>query len=198
MAFPLVACTCCVEKLTGGSREIIARAIHEDYLIEQQKHQSSPKTNKNMVPWKELDGESKESNRRQADSIASSMHEIGCIITCLLDWDEPLIEFGGGEVEKLAEIEHNRWLKEKKEAGWTYGPDRDDDRKINPNLVAWPILKDEVKEYNRSIVRAWPRILARVDLKILRITKRQVHSGSREDDTVQSRKDTGMARYGPM
>ncbi len=166
-AFPLVSCTCCMDLLTGGTREIIARGIHEDYVHEQEKLGRTPETNRAMVPWRDLDPKWKESNRRQADSIASSVRQIGCIITHRLDWEEPFFEFRPDEVERLAEMEHTRWLQEKEENR------QHDAAPRNPYMKPWSDLPEEMRDLTRSIVRAWPRILARVDLKILRITRRE-------------------------
>ena len=38
------------------------------------------------------------------------------------------------------EDQHNAWMKDKKEAGWKYGPEKDVDRKLHPCLVPYDEL----------------------------------------------------------
>jgi hypothetical protein len=68
--------------------------------------------------------------------------------------------FTPAEVERLAEMEHERWLAERRALGWTAGP-RDLQKKTNPNLVPWAELDDTAREMNRSSVRQLPLFLNR-------------------------------------
>ena len=45
--------------------------------------------------------------------------------------------FAEDEIEMLSRYEHDRWVSERIAAGWTYGPDRDDDAKVHDLLVPW-------------------------------------------------------------
>jgi hypothetical protein len=36
--------------------------------------------------------------------------------------------------------QHTRWMEERKGQGWTYGPERDDEKKHNPNMVEYDEL----------------------------------------------------------
>ena len=49
-------------------------------------------------------------------------------------------------VEQLAENNHDHWARQRIEAGWTYGPQRDDDRKNHPDLVPYEKLPEGEKE----------------------------------------------------
>jgi len=84
----------------------------------------------------------------------------------LKDWDAELLEFTPLEVNQMAEMEHVRWMNEKINDGWKYGPVRNDEKKIHPSLIPWDELPENDKEINRNFVRKLPHILARVDLEI--------------------------------
>ena len=43
-------------------------------------------------------------------------------------------------VERLAEHNHDTWAQQRLADGWTYGPQRDDAKKQNPDLVAYADL----------------------------------------------------------
>ncbi len=51
--------------------------------------------------------------------------------------------------ELLARNTHDTWAQERMAQGWTYGPQRDDERKKHPDLVDYEQLTDEEKEFDR-------------------------------------------------
>ena len=55
-------------------------------------------------------------------------------------------------VERLAENNHDHWARQRIEAGWTYGPRRDDVRKTHPDLVPYGDIPEGEKEYDRTSV----------------------------------------------
>lgn len=55
-----------------------------------------------------------------------------------------------GDYENCAKQAHESWLRSKLEQGWTYGPQRDDERKLNPFLVGFEDLPNEAKAANTA------------------------------------------------
>ncbi len=55
----------------------------------------------------------------------------------------------GALVEALAENVHDVWARGRLDAGWTYGPVRDDAKRTNPCLVPYGDLPESEKEYDR-------------------------------------------------
>lgn len=53
-------------------------------------------------------------------------------------------------IEKIAENTHNVWGKGRYDAGWTYGPVRNDELKQTPCMVPYEDLPDFEKEYDRQ------------------------------------------------
>jgi len=60
--------------------------------------------------------------------------------------------FHRDDVELLARLEHDRWSAEKIAEGWSYGEQKDEQRKLSPYLVAYDKLREEVKRYDREAV----------------------------------------------
>ena len=58
----------------------------------------------------------------------------------------------GKLVEQLAENNHDHWARQRIEAGWTYGLERDDASKTHPDLVPYEDLPEGEKEYDRITV----------------------------------------------
>ncbi|MCK4517211.1 NAD-binding protein [Candidatus Babeliales bacterium] len=167
--FPIVSQTSSMDFILNSTHELIAQAIHEEYVQNQKKIGKTAVTNPSMVDWDELQEHLKESNRKQADNIIEKLDAIHCNIELLTDWDEKLFEFTPEEVENLAIMEHERWMKERIEQGWRYGPVKDIKKKVSPSLISWENLSEDVKEIDRNAVRSIPSLLYRVDLKIIRL-----------------------------
>ena len=51
--------------------------------------------------------------------------------------------------EAIAENAHDVWAEGRKKEGWTYGKERDDAKKHNPDMVPYTALPDSEKEYDR-------------------------------------------------
>jgi hypothetical protein len=178
-AFPLVACACCLDIAHGGTNESIARAIHDAYVEQQMLEGVTPDENPSVCPWSELPEDLRNANRNQADHIWEKLEQIRCTITMLTDWEEPLFQFDSEEVEFLAEKEHERWMLHFIGMGYTYGPVKDNVAKTRPSLVPWAHLPEDEKEKDRSAVRALPRVLHSVDLKISRLSKPAASSSAK-------------------
>jgi hypothetical protein len=154
--------------LFGTTTEILARAIHEEYVRDQTRRGESPRTNPSMAPWEKLAEDLKESNRRQAEHIGSKLRQVGCFIAPRTDWDEPLLQFTPEEVETLARSEHQRFVDERASQGWKPGPVKDVERKLSPYLVPWEEMDEPTRELDRNAVRHLPVLLAKVGFKIQR------------------------------
>jgi hypothetical protein len=153
----------------AGTHELVARAIHDEYLKLQKDAGATPETNPSMRPWDELPRRLKESNLRQAEDIWKTLHMIQCTIGFYSSGRDPLFVFTDQEVEFLAEKEHQLWVDERVRKGWTFGKVRDDQQKIHDCIIPWDNLSEEQREKDRSAIRALPVILARVYLKIVRL-----------------------------
>jgi voltage-gated potassium channel Kch len=153
--FSLLEQACRPEFVLRGTNEVLARALHQDYLLQAQREE-----NPAAVPWDELPPELKDANRTQADHIATKLEAVGCHLVPLTALERDPFAFTPVEVERLAEMEHERWLAERRALGWTVGP-RDPRKKTNPNLVPWSTLDEAAREMNRSSVRQLPFFLNR-------------------------------------
>ena len=154
--------TCTADFALGGSFETMAHAIHARYGDIQAGNTTPP-------AWSELGESFKESNRSQARHIAVKLNDIGCQIVPLRDWGAVDFTFTDEEVEKLAEMEHDRWRDERRADDWTWGEKRDNELKKNPYMVEWKKLPPDIAEWDREFVRAIPAFLASVGLQVVRV-----------------------------
>jgi hypothetical protein len=152
--------------LFGGEIEKIAIQIHNYYLQEQSE---GPKTQSPAFEsWDDLSEEYKESNRGQAFDIQRKLKETN------YGW-KPVVKTSKGlnediitpeDMELMAEMEHDRWMKEKKENGWKYGEVRDNDKKITPYLLPYEDLDEDAKDLDRNAVNAIPEIMENAGFEI--------------------------------
>jgi len=157
---------CTVEMIERGLLDSMAKALHKTYRRKWDKEGVSSEDSLTRVPWEELPEEWRESNRRQADHIAVKARQIGCNVE--RGKRDPSFQFTLAEIEKLAEIEHRRWMADRRLSGWSYGPTRDSKPKHHPMLVDWEFLPEAEREKDRDFIREIPAILESAGFSINR------------------------------
>ena len=53
--------------------------------------------------------------------------------------------------EAIAENAHEVWARDRKFEGWTYGPNRDDEHKLHPDMMPYHLLPESEKNYDRQM-----------------------------------------------
>ena len=85
-AFNVLERTMRCDVLLGGTYELLASAIHDEYLGSQHQEGSTAATNPSLQPWEELPESLKESNRDQAAHIGTKLAAVGRGVVPLADW----------------------------------------------------------------------------------------------------------------
>ena len=167
-AFALLDRACQPDQVLRGTREILARAIHVEYLRRQRAAGGTPESNASMRPWEDLSEDLRESNRQQAVDLRAKLEALCCEIEPMPDWTEPLLAFTSDEVETGAGREHDRWMEARVREGWRLGPAKDSKARRHPCLVPYARLPEPEKEKDRETVRAIPKFLATVGFRVYR------------------------------
>jgi hypothetical protein len=154
------------EVLLTGRNETLARAIHARYVDDQGR---AGVTTASVAPWEELSAPVQESNRRQAADIGRKLAAVGCVIESLGDTVAPAPDFSPSEIETMASLEHERWMRDKLADGWRLAATRDEERKLTPYLVPYEDLPEAVKDIDRSFVRDIPARLASIGFTVRRL-----------------------------
>ena len=71
-------------------------------------------------------------------------------------------------VEKMAENVHEVWAQNRINEGWTYGPVRDDAKKLHPCLVPYDDLPENEKAYDRSTSQETLKLILKLGFVISR------------------------------
>jgi hypothetical protein len=161
--FPFLDRTCSAESVDAGLREQLARGLHEDYLARADTGSSLDK------PWAQLSDAERESSRQQVDGILETLSQLSCELIPLRRWGAPATTFSRSEVRAIARADHERWLQDRRSAGWTHGGPRDDQTKRNPLLVEWDALPDSARSINIGAAESLPALLARTGFEPVRL-----------------------------
>ncbi len=164
--FEVLEEACMPDRIKADVTDQLARAIHRAYIDECVARGETPQLNPSMRPWEELSGDLRHANFAQALHIGDKLETINCALVPESDL-VPAFAFSDSEMEYLAEMEHERWMRERIELGYVYGPERGG--KHHPDLVEWNVLDEGAKNKDRDVVRHLPDILRQAGFQILRL-----------------------------
>lgn len=152
--------------LERSTMDRLARAIFESY----KEHRRRDGRPVEFETFDEQPEDYRNSCLEQARSYCDKLRMLGCELVSAQECDEErrVRALSADEIEFLAREEHDRWVEERARAGWTYGPEKDVERKVSPYLVGWDELADDVREYDRAPMR---EMLALVGLAGLAVTR---------------------------
>lgn len=158
---------CDPARMEDDLAEWLARTCHQRYLTDQFAAGAAPASSSALVPWELLAEQYRAANRDQAADVGRKLAAIGCVL-CLRQAGAASFEFRPAEIERLAELEHERWMAERLRHGWVLGEHRDDAQRTHPALMEWDVLPEDQREKDRQVVRSLPSMLADAGLAIAR------------------------------
>jgi hypothetical protein len=160
--------------------ERVAEELHEFYR----------RKDPNKVPYADLSPVKKEQNRENVRDIPKKLAMIQCAMMPMRR-GQASVELSRDEIEKLAEIEHDRWMRTYLVRDWRWARRTDPDNRRHKDLVPWRemsadererryskagaaalgpgILQKAEKEKDRDVMRATFRILARHGYAVVRV-----------------------------
>ncbi len=122
----------------------LAREIHDSYVVNNETEDKQG----NILPayraWPRLEQRYQRSNYRAADAALLKLYSSG------LRWNSvtPGALIGGFNHtdEILSQNEHRSWVHEKLLDHWSYAKNRDDQRRLHPDIRTWDVLGPESKQ----------------------------------------------------
>jgi RyR domain len=146
----------------SNAPDAVARAFSEAYRANLPARARDDPDNRSAFPWDRLDETYRQSTRDAAAHIPAKFASAGIDAARWrgvrglprLGADEHLFE-GHAELERFAELEHERWMAQRRMDGWraTDADAQDRDARRHPSLAPYETLSDEVKEFDRVFVR---------------------------------------------
>ena len=141
--------------------------MHRNYLDSLTAAGETAKTNASVVPWSALPAHKKKANQHAAAHMPVKLRFSYCL-ALPAGHPAPEVPFPTSEknLEMLAQLEHRRWLADKYLAGYSYGPVRDEDQMLHPDLIPWEDLSEADREKDRNNIRQIPELLEMQGLKV--------------------------------
>jgi hypothetical protein len=164
--------------LNDDTVEKLAKACHEVFCdsLKAKHYKYGPTTNiktkqhSSLLPYAELPENEKEQNRANVRDIPDKLASVGYVVIPSRG-NERRDDFTVEELEKLAIVEHERYVRQKLAAGWKYARATDKSRKLHKDLVDWERLPEHEREKDRLLVKGIPRILAKAGYNMVKIGK---------------------------
>lgn len=161
--------------LSGPLLDQLAEAAHEIFCqhLRERGYQYGPvsddarRLHSSLVPYAGLPEDEKQQNISNVLDILAKLDQAGYVMAPARS-NEPPFDFPGPELERLARMEHERWVNQKLAAGWHYAPQTDKAQRLHNCLVPWQDLPADEKEKDYELVRGIPRILARAGYAVLK------------------------------
>lgn len=144
-----------------------ARAYHEEYAalsIEQEKARTGA-IRKHPTPWRDLQDSVRVSNRRAAAHMRAKAYDAGYDLEGWLSavrrrqsHELPpamanMRTDDAGFVERMARLEHMRWMLDRYLDGWAPGEDRSDFFRTRPSFVPFEDLTNDDKEKDITVIK---------------------------------------------
>jgi len=189
-------------KIAGEALEKLTRAVHEDFCAYMQQkgyifgektdEMARPKTHSSLRPFEDLPLGEQEQNRQFALDIPRKLAEARYVMIHARTNEPPKI-FPDTDLDRLAEMEHVRWVKSKlaQPGDWRFGQPTDKANCLHEDLLPWQKLTeeelaqvfspqeltalgreplpDEAKEKDQELVRRIPYILGRVGYTVIKL-----------------------------
>jgi len=113
--------------------------------------------------WENLNEDMRDASRRLVLHIPAKLH---CMGVNLENWLQnidnssnptqlPAVTIKAEKnslIERMAELEHERWMAERRINGWTFSKERCNSRRLHPDLIPYEQLSDESKSYDRQMI----------------------------------------------
>ncbi len=147
-----------------GDLEKLAEAIHD--LYNQKRIDRYPDKPLAHPHFSDLPDALKYSNLRQAQGIEKKLDLVGWEMQPEGFAGEIIKDIPEEIVEYLAKFEHDEWTRERLGYGWSFGGNKDVEKKISPYLVPYEDLSEEIKELDRDTIRNIPALLAKIGMAV--------------------------------
>lgn len=146
--------------------EILAKAIHEDYIAARKKRNEPILV---AEKFEDLDESARYSNLRQAMNIGKKLQKLNYLLVSKDTEGTEITAFDDDTIEAYAIIEHDDWMQGKLKDGWTYAPERNNANKKHNCLVSWEALSEMYKEYDREVARNVVKLAALAGMKVIKL-----------------------------
>jgi len=157
-----------LEKLAEATHDVFCEDLRAKGYKWGPKTDDAKKVHSSLKPFSELPEDEHEQNRNFVRDIPNKLNHTGFTMLPVSS-GKTSDQMCDEQIETMAKMEHERWVKQKLDAGWKYAPETDKARKLHKDLVPWEDLSEEDKEKDRVLVRNIPRILEKAGYVMVKV-----------------------------
>lgn len=165
-----------LERLARLAHEVFCDSLRAEGYAYGPVTSEQNKTHSSLLPYTELPNSEKEANRRFVRDIPNKLETVGYVLIPATR-EAGSREFSKDEIDVLAQMEHQRWMREKLAQGWRHGETTNKENKVHSLLVSREYLPPEEKDKNSASIQSIPAILAKAGYTM-------IHSGRPSRETV--------------
>lgn len=156
------------ERLAAAAHRVFCEGKRRDGWKHGPEKSETKRTHPLLVEYDDLTDVYKEANRVTVRAIPQKLAMAGYVMIPARS-DEPPLEFPGDDLERLAQFEHDSWMRSKLEAGFTLGSPTAERPRQNEYLVPWEQVPDQIKKIDRDLVRGIPEILSQAGYAVVKL-----------------------------
>ncbi len=161
-----------LEKLAALAHDIFCEGKTRDGWRWGPEKDEEEKTHPLLKPYAEIDEVYKEANRLNVRKIPTKLAAAGYVMVPAKG-DETPLEFPGDDLETLAKLEHDLWVEDRLEQGFTLGKPAPENPRRNEYLVEWERVPEQIKEIDRDLIRGIPKILSKAGYAVVKLPKEE-------------------------
>ena len=122
------------------------------------------------MPFEKLPEHEREQNRGAVHDIPNKLVASGYAMVPRRN-NEPDYVFPDDVLDAMAQLEHDRWVKAKKERGWKYAEETDKENKHHALLVEWEKLPEEERDKDKPIISTMSAMLGLAGYTIVKLAE---------------------------
>ena len=183
-----------LEKLAEAAHEVFCEGLRAKGYSWGPQTSDALKTHSALKPYAKLPEEEKQQNRGNVRDIPNKLAYGGYVMVPAresMSQAESLGDGLGQLMDRLAEMEHDRWMKAKLDSGWHWAEDTDKEKHAHKDLLPWRELSEAEKkeryssaelaaigpgelpeaekDKDRDLVRGIPAILAKAGYALAKV-----------------------------
>jgi hypothetical protein len=165
-------------ELAEATIELLAESVHDEWMqvrladgwTHGPERRDDLKVNPLLVPYHALQEIDLERNRHNARVTLAKLHQIGYRIAPAADTPELVTEFTPDERQRLIEIEHARWLRDRLLHGYAHAEQTNERLRLHRDVVPFERVLAADQRLTEAYVDAIPGALARGGYGLVRET----------------------------
>lgn len=153
-----------IERILDVADESLAAAMHNHYLDRADK--AALGSTEAMAEWRSLPENQRRSNRNAAAHVPVLLASEGLLLVHETAGEAPFIP-PPDMLERMARIEHQRWMADRIDHGWRHAAERNDKRREHPAIVPFAALSAKDQQKDRDAVLTVVKLLQATGWRII-------------------------------